>query len=595
MHPAPSLAEAFPKTKPPADRIPYDPCRGDQEPALSPRERPTSLSPIRRTSDPLSVAGITELTDDDGSRADEAGATTFGAEASQSIFSVKDGAEIMQNRRASRRRTGPLSAQQREKAALIRKLGACADCRRRRVACSPHHHDMTWEDAIRKYRSTSPLQDLGSPPHHRPGSNIHRRKSSGESQRMDVDSVSAASKAVAAPTSRLPSSDVRIRTPLPSAPRLDKALSIPPIAAASPGLPPIPKFSSFRSSLEKSVSSILIPGRSRRYVVGHVLLVFWQDDDDAVVSSCVRELCGVLEERYAYKCEGVSIPTSKSEVCKNPSRWLSRHIDDFMEKHDSWDCLKIVYYIGFSFLDHAGDMVLSSSLDKAATPTIRWSGIQHKLEEACSDTLVIMDTAYFPSSRIARQKGVLEILAASTTEDYFRLAPRAGFTRLVLDRLRGGTQHQLSPRIFEDKLSTAELYSRVLFSYSELLSSQGGSAGGGPGDKHFSSNRAFPLMPLHIQISSNPTLPPITLTRMDSLQLPPLSAPSYQLSGSKNSGFEGATGSHGRQLSLTFRLTDDIGGGREEHDVERWRQWLMMMPEGVRSVKVDDLSSQLRT
>ena len=54
----------------------------------------------------------------------------------QSIFSVKDGANFSNNRRATRRRTGPLSQQQREKAALIRKLGACTDCRRRRVAVS---------------------------------------------------------------------------------------------------------------------------------------------------------------------------------------------------------------------------------------------------------------------------------------------------------------------------------------------------------------------------------------------------------------------------------------------------------------------------
>lgn len=51
-------------------------------------------------------------------------------------FSVKEGIDSVANRRASRRRTGPLSAIQRERAALIRKLGACTDCRRRRVAVS---------------------------------------------------------------------------------------------------------------------------------------------------------------------------------------------------------------------------------------------------------------------------------------------------------------------------------------------------------------------------------------------------------------------------------------------------------------------------
>lgn len=55
--------------------------------------------------------------------------------ASQGVFTL-NGSDNSQNRRANRRRTGPLSAEQREKAAIIRKLGACADCRRRRVAVS---------------------------------------------------------------------------------------------------------------------------------------------------------------------------------------------------------------------------------------------------------------------------------------------------------------------------------------------------------------------------------------------------------------------------------------------------------------------------
>jgi hypothetical protein len=66
--------------------------------------------------------------------------TSYSADTSptlhQSIFSLKDGSDVSNSRRLSRRRTGPLSQQSRERAALIRKLGACHDCRRRRVAVS---------------------------------------------------------------------------------------------------------------------------------------------------------------------------------------------------------------------------------------------------------------------------------------------------------------------------------------------------------------------------------------------------------------------------------------------------------------------------
>lgn len=73
----------------------------------------------------------------------ETNTTSYSADTSpslhQSIFSIKDGTDVSNNRRASRRRTGPLSQQSRERAALIRKLGACPDCRRRRVAVSSSH------------------------------------------------------------------------------------------------------------------------------------------------------------------------------------------------------------------------------------------------------------------------------------------------------------------------------------------------------------------------------------------------------------------------------------------------------------------------
>ena len=73
----------------------------------------------------------------------ESSTTAYSAEqqspsfATQGVFSVRDGSDVAPLRRPSRRRTGPLSCVQRERAALIRKLGACQECRRRRVAVSP--------------------------------------------------------------------------------------------------------------------------------------------------------------------------------------------------------------------------------------------------------------------------------------------------------------------------------------------------------------------------------------------------------------------------------------------------------------------------
>ena len=145
MHPAPSLVEAPPSRD--------DPRQGQQRPmsagsaATDQGRTPSTPSSPHMRLDTTSSTSPTVTTVTSGSAvattaADSGGdpppyiagdevSPTFAA---QAIFSVKDGSDLGAIRRPSRRRTGPLSASQREKAALIRKLGACIDCRRRRVA-----------------------------------------------------------------------------------------------------------------------------------------------------------------------------------------------------------------------------------------------------------------------------------------------------------------------------------------------------------------------------------------------------------------------------------------------------------------------------
>lgn len=167
MHQAPSLAEAPPGTGPRPDeprssqysmpgvntgiRSPSPGPVGDDESGeLGPdrsREplsirRTQSVSPPRRMETFSSTSAAGENTRQ--SRAPSAETTSNGYSlsgfsptnhASQGVFPI-NGSDPSQNRRANRRRTGPLSADQRERAAIIRKLGACSDCRRRRVAVS---------------------------------------------------------------------------------------------------------------------------------------------------------------------------------------------------------------------------------------------------------------------------------------------------------------------------------------------------------------------------------------------------------------------------------------------------------------------------
>lgn len=126
----------------------------------------SSFTPIRKDTDsPVSTQGTFGSAD--------ISTPSYSAETSpnlhHSIFSAKDGSDISHNRRASRRRTGPLSQLSRERAALIRKLGACPECRRRRVAVSvrpqlidlaalaPRFHASFFQNTNKKRASAIPV------------------------------------------------------------------------------------------------------------------------------------------------------------------------------------------------------------------------------------------------------------------------------------------------------------------------------------------------------------------------------------------------------------------------------------------------------
>lgn len=144
---------------------------------------------------------------------------------------------------------------------------------------------------------------------------------------------------------RLPLSEARMRTPLPSGPRLEKSLSLPGIE-------------SLKNDLQTNVSQILSASTRSRYNVVHALLLFWQDDDDALaVSNAVRDLADVMDKYYHYTFQLQTIPSS--DGFRSSSRWLSRQVTDFAEDRDQRDVLKVIYYAGQTFLDDNREMILA--------------------------------------------------------------------------------------------------------------------------------------------------------------------------------------------------------------------------------------------
>lgn len=162
-----------------------------------------------------------------------------------------------------------------------------------------------------------------------------------------------------------------------------------------------------------------------------------------------------------------------------------------------------------------------------------------------------MDAAYYPSSKMVRQQGVLELIAASVSEEHFKALDRCTFTRALTEQLR-----TRAGQSFNEPLSAAEVHSKLLSNYPKLIQ-----------DRHPERETitSFPS-PLHMQTSGNARLPSILLAPL--------------LTGYLRSGLSFHE-YNGPQLNLQIRLAS------EDIDLETWTEWLRMMPDGVKDVKVE--------
>ncbi|KAG7292474.1 hypothetical protein NEMBOFW57_002509 [Staphylotrichum longicolle] len=399
MHPASTLADV------PSNNS-DDPRHVSLLPALSPRNRdasdpaaenhvlpPDGTSPPARKDTNSSVStAATDATSLTVVTADTPGSpyssvTSSPTFAAHAVFSARDGTNVGPQRRPSRRRTGPLTAVQRDRAHLIRKMDMELDA-------SPSHQ--------------------------------HAHSTLGET---------------------------RIRTPLPSGPRPDKHVN----------MPPLPGFDSFRADLQGSADRILASPFRSRYANVSVLLVRWQADEDSGGQTAFNDLAKTFREDYNYVVQKASIPVS-TEESKRPWLWLSQLVADFVADHNQRDCLNIFYYSGFSYLDRNREAVLASSKHADPASVIRWTGIQQCFENARSDALLLMDCAYYPSYTTVRQEGMLELIAASAGDDHVDRLGRSVFTRALIDELR---MRAIQP--FREPFSAAELHSKLLSAYSRMI------------------------------------------------------------------------------------------------------------------------------
>ncbi|KAK4201794.1 hypothetical protein QBC40DRAFT_48751 [Triangularia verruculosa] len=465
--------------------------------------------------------------------------------AAQAVFNARDGADVTAQRRASRRRTGPLNPEQREKASLIRKMGACGDCKRRRVACHPSHHNTTWEALTKKYGHGSPPSANGRPLS--PAVSSFKSILVQDPEEMDVE-----------PTPFLQSQlnqanphDSRIRTPLPSGPRPERPTSMFPVAGLE----------SFRADLQGSASRILASPLRSRYANISAMLVRWQDDEDEGAKNDMEELARVFKADYNYSVKTKYIPTS-GDPGNSSYLWLNREVNEFVTAYNQRDTLKVFYYSGHSYLGEDRDTMISSS--KKATPgtDIPWKMIQGMFENICSDALIILDCAYYPLYQQVRRQGMLELIAASAGEDHVELLGRSAFTRAVTEQLKLRAVQK-----FKEAYSATELHAKLVSRYPSLVREQ---------NPEKETITTFPT-PLFVQLSGNKVLPSILLAPLIVRQHH--QQPSGDMTPTPYTPDSPAAG--GSTISLTFQMSDDT------FNMESWAEWLRSMPQGIRDLKVE--------
>ncbi|PSR81387.1 hypothetical protein BD289DRAFT_372679 [Coniella lustricola] len=371
--------------------------------------------------------------------------------ATQNASSVIDKSESGRDNK-KRRRTGPLNEEQRAKANLIRKIRACAECHKRRVACHPSHQNTTWEALEAKYGNGSgngsstnhPESASASPQGWTPAIGGHLR----EYQEVDGD--------IEVSPSPLEEQAMRKgRTPLPTAPRS---------AGANPTLRSS-TMSRSRSAITGSTSHIHTLPDSGRYIAVEVLLLSWAMDLDNEVGQCIDDLHKILSNRYNANCVVEEIPSLPEAFASY--RWLSDRIRNFVRQNDHREVLKIIYYNGQAHLDRHGNMLLTDSSMPWHNTAVRWPPLQAELEESSSDILVLMDCPYF-ANNIRKSRGVLEILASASFDDFPDCPmPRCAFTKALVNALQTHAGRPLSSHI--SPISVTDLQVCLMTQYPRIV------------------------------------------------------------------------------------------------------------------------------
>lgn len=306
-------------------------------------------------------------------------------------------------------------------------------------------------------------------------------------------------------------------------------------------------------------------------------MLYWEHDDDTNMRVAVETLSTTFTDSYHYAVQTRSIPPDSPT--QTSWTWLNNTLTEFMQQQDDQpDVLKILYYNGYSHL-RDGQIVLTgyvlallfkhtyfltnmhiSSSNSEAEPSARWTGLQQILEEACQDTLLLMDTAYYPISPISRKQGVFELLAATHGADHANQLGRHTFTQALTDLLSRRAISKSS-----GDLTVSDIHAQMLYTLYPQAAAQVQTQEQQPPTTGLTTS-----IPLHLRLSGP--------SRQPSILLEPIDAQSAAQNGTAaQSGFLNG------QTKMMFNI--EVPPVAVNND--SWAEWMRLAPPGVRCIEVE--------
>ncbi|PVH77505.1 hypothetical protein DL98DRAFT_423739 [Cadophora sp. DSE1049] len=328
--------------------------------------------------------------------------------------------------------------------------------------------------------------------------------------------------------------------------------------------------------LQDAANAAYPHGQQSRYSNIYVLLLCWEDEDPKLpVSIEVQELHSLFEELYDFDVELWKIPAHSSH------NELNRKVLDFVSLGgDCKDDLKIVYYGGHGMLAHNRQASWASRPDPKDPKyrTVKWNGIQHALEEAESDVLLLLDccASGTATGNPDEGHGVTELIAACGFNTVANPVGPDSFTRALI------TELSLLSRMGPFTVGT--LFNRILCRAQNWMP----------------SGREVQKAPLHVVLTQAKKLPRgIQLCTRKQKKTPKQSPRNTSTSSLESTSSDPSSLQSGEssissvsseldvypRIAITIRLQETLS--QSDFSVGLFSEWIRMMPVLAKNVKVE--------